>query len=145
MDITNYGQMFVIVSAEPQTDFEESIINQQILEPNVELFDYDQNGLSSVPFMFEGEDERLVFIVKGDSMREAGIFEGDLAIVDDSLSADIGDLVVAEIDDQYSLRFLAEDEEGKMFLRSAGDAYLDEYADEFKIVGVVCSVVRNMR
>jgi len=38
--------------------------------------------------------------VRGDSMVEAGIFEGDLALIKKTDSADTGDIVVALIDDE---------------------------------------------
>ena len=47
--------------------------------------------------MLMGEG-RYVLEVKGDSMIEAGIFNGDLVIIRESTTADNGDIVVALID-----------------------------------------------
>jgi SOS regulatory protein LexA len=42
--------------------------------------------------------------VKGDSMRDAGILDGDLAVVERSESARPGDFVVALVDDEFTLK-----------------------------------------
>src|SRR5690606_38251816 len=55
--------------------------------------------LMPLPAQFTGEGELFMLRVRGDSMIEAGIFEGDFVVVRRQPNADNGDLVVAGIDD----------------------------------------------
>lgn len=54
----------------------------------------------------------FVFKVSGDSMIEAGIFEDDYVIVKKQQSAKIGDIVLAIIDNEFTLKTLKKDEKG---------------------------------
>ncbi|MGZ5261226.1 MAG: LexA family protein, partial [Burkholderiales bacterium] len=56
--------------------------------------------------------------VKGDSMIEAGILEGDLVVVEQQPNANIGDIVVAIVDDEFTIKYL-ERERGAFVLRPA--------------------------
>src|SRR5574340_81912 len=60
--------------------------------------------------------------VKGDSMVDAGIFEGDLVVVEQQPAANVGDIVVAIIDDEFTVKYLARDR-GEFVLRPANKAY----------------------
>ncbi len=42
--------------------------------------------------------------VEGDSMRDAGILDGDVVVVDRSLEPKDGDFIIAYIDDEYTLK-----------------------------------------
>jgi len=50
--------------------------------------------------------------VQGDSMIEAGINTGDIVIVDKGMSAKVDDIVIAEIDKEYTLKYLKKDKQG---------------------------------
>jgi repressor LexA len=52
------------------------------------------------PEMLSSEGEHFALEVRGDSMIEAGIFEGDLALIKRADTADTGDIVVALVDDE---------------------------------------------
>jgi repressor LexA len=62
-------------------------------------------------------------IVKGDSMIEAGIMEGDLAYINPQQRARIGDIVAALVDGDWTLKYLAVDEEGEIHLEPANRKY----------------------
>ena len=51
--------------------------------------------------------------VEGDSMRDAGILDGDLVVVDRSLDPKNGDFIVAYIDGEYTLKEFKLDESGQ--------------------------------
>ena len=51
--------------------------------------------------------------VEGDSMRDAGILDGDIVVVDRSLSPKNGDFIIAYIDDEYTLKEFKMDESGE--------------------------------
>ena len=81
--------------------------------------------------------------VKGDSMINAGIFEGDLVIVERGAEPRPGDIVVGILDGQFTLKRLVK-EKGKYFLRAENPDYPDLHAmEELQIAGVVRSVVRK--
>ena len=50
--------------------------------------------------------------VEGDSMRDAGILDGDIVVVDRSLDPKSGDFIVAYIDGEYTLKEFKMDESG---------------------------------
>jgi repressor LexA len=50
--------------------------------------------------------------VKGDSMIKAGIHEGDFVVVERSKNAQVGQIVVAQIDGQWTLKTLRKDRQG---------------------------------
>jgi repressor LexA len=52
------------------------------------------------PEMLSSTGEHFALEVRGDSMIEAGIFEGDLALIKRVDTADTGDIVVALVDDE---------------------------------------------
>lgn len=51
--------------------------------------------------------------VEGDSMRDAGILDGDIVVVDRSLAPKNGDFIIAYIDNEYTLKEFQMDESGQ--------------------------------
>lgn len=81
--------------------------------------------------------------VSGDSMRDAGIMSGDMVIVNRKKPAKPGAVVVAEIDHEWTLKYLMQKGK-KMFLRAANKKYPDLIPKfELKVGGVVTGVVRQ--
>lgn len=83
--------------------------------------------------------------VKGDSMINAGIFEGDLVIISPQHECTDGDIVVALLDDEATMkRFVKHGEE--IFLKPENENYsvidLNKYAN-FSIIGKVVGVFRS--
>ena len=54
--------------------------------------------------------------VKGDSMIDAGIHDGDVVIVEKRVAANVGDIVVAILDNEFTLKRL-DREKGRIVLR----------------------------
>ncbi len=76
-------------------------------------------------------------------MIDAGIHPKDIVIVDKSKKPKLEDIVVAEIDREYTLKYLKKDAKG-YFLRAGNDKYPDFHPkEELKIFGVVTGVVRK--
>lgn len=83
--------------------------------------------------------------VKGDSMIDAGIHDGDLAVVEKRLSANIGDIVVAIVDNDFTLKTLGK-EGGQFILRPANPAYPVIRPNEtLEIFGVLVGLIRKYR
>ena len=87
----------------------------------------------------------LLIKVKGDSMIDAGILDGDTVVVEKRASADIGDIVVAIIDNEFTLKRLARDK-GRIVLRPENKAYpVIRPKDDLEIFGVVVGQFRSYR
>ena len=81
--------------------------------------------------------------VRGDSMIEAGIHEGDLVVVERDKEPRVGDIVVGVLDGEFTLKRLKRSK-GKYYLQAENSAYPDMYAvEELQVAGVVQSVIRK--
>ena len=83
--------------------------------------------------------------VKGDSMIDAGIYEGDMLIVEVQPNANVGDVVVAIVDNEFTIKTLQSDRSG-FYLKAANPAYAPIRAKgQLEIFGVVVSQFRKYR
>lgn len=94
-------------------------------------------------------DRTSTFIlnVAGDSMTGAGIFDGDQIIVDRSIQADIGDVVVAILDGDLTLKRLSRSS-GGLILRAENPAFRSipmEGEMELVVWGVVTYSIHRQR
>jgi repressor LexA len=83
--------------------------------------------------------------VKGDSMIEAGIMPKDYVLVDRSLTPKNKDIVIAEVDGQWTMKYLIK--KGKdITLLPANPKYTPiRPKNELKIAGVVTAVLRKLK
>lgn len=82
--------------------------------------------------------------VKGDSMVEAGILEGDLVVVEQRPAANIGDIVVAIVDDEFTIKYL-DRERGNFVLKPANKAYpVIRAKGNLEIFGVMVGLIRRV-
>ena len=98
-----------------------------------------------LPASFAGEDT-FVLRVKGDSMIEAGILDGDFVVVRQQRSAINGDIVVAMIDEEATVkRYYNEGDRIRLQPENAAlePIYADRYAD-FSILGKVVALFRRI-
>jgi len=81
--------------------------------------------------------------VKGDSMIEAGIHEGDLVIAESLREPKEGDIVIAEVDGGWTMKYLRK-KGNKVYLEPANRKYKPIYPEEdLKISAVVKGVIRK--
>jgi repressor LexA len=81
--------------------------------------------------------------VKGDSMIDAGIHEGDMVIVDRNRQPKVFDIVVGVLDGEFTLKRLCKDK-GKFYLQAENSNYPDLFAlEELQIAGVVQGTIRK--
>lgn len=89
-------------------------------------------------------------IVDGDSMIDAGIWDGDIAVIDRAVEPSNGDVVVAYVNNEFTIKYLdlTHMEEGYIELRPANKNFkpirIDE-DDNFKVWGVVVWTIRKWR
>jgi repressor LexA len=80
--------------------------------------------------------------VRGDSMKDVGIFHGDVAVIEQRQSADNGEIVVAMIDDAVTLkRFFRENNRVK--LMAENPAYAPIYTQDVRILGRLRGIIRK--
>ncbi|MCD0494632.1 translesion error-prone DNA polymerase V autoproteolytic subunit [Chromobacterium violaceum] len=85
--------------------------------------------------------------VQGDSMRDAGILDRDLLVVDKGLAPRHGDIVVAVVDGEFTVKRLHR-KDGRCALLAANPAYppiVPADGQELQIWGVATSCVRKWR
>ncbi|HTE48346.1 MAG TPA: transcriptional repressor LexA [Candidatus Paceibacterota bacterium] len=94
-------------------------------------------------YLIEKKESTYILRVKGDSMIEAGINDGDMVIVERGAPHKNGDIVIAEVDGEWTIKFFRK-EGGKIFLSPANKKYQPIYPkEELKISAVVKAVVRK--
>jgi repressor LexA len=84
--------------------------------------DAPTESLSIDRFLIATPSETELFQVRGDSMIEAQIADGDYVVIERRSFANPGDIVLAQVDGEYTLKFLAKDTAG-FFLEPANAAY----------------------
>lgn len=92
-------------------------------------------------------NEAATFFVRasGDSMIDAGIHDGDLLIVDRSLEARHGHVVIASVQGEFTVKFLMR-KQGRVLLVPANNAYrpLDvSQQEDASVWGVVTYVIHK--
>ena len=98
----------------------------------------------SIPEVMLGDGEHFILLVRGESMIEAGILDGDYIIVRRQQEANNGDIVVAMIDDSATVkRFYKEN--GHFRLQPENSSMEPIYADEVEILGKVVSLYRRVK
>jgi len=85
----------------------------------------------------------FVLRVKGDSMMNASILDGDLVVVKQQETAKNGEIVVARIDDEATVkRFFRE--KGHVRLQPENDAFAPIISDDVYVLGKVVGVLRQL-
>lgn len=97
-------------------------------------------------YLIDNPARTSVHKVRGDSMKDAGIFDGDLVVVEHNSPTSPGDIVVAVVDGEFTVKTLRMDSAGKYFLEPANAAYQPIHpTSSLELLGVVVSVVRRVR
>jgi repressor LexA len=106
--------------------------------------DSDADALTIDDYLIERPSQTVLIRVKGDSMMDAGIFDGDLVVVEKRPSAHKGDIVVAIVDNQFTLKRL-DLEDGKFVLRAENKAYaVIRPEGSLEIFGIMVGLVRKL-
>lgn len=100
-------------------------------------------GMYSIPNNFFIGEDLFMLNVKGDSMINIGMFDGDKIVVKKQETAYNGDIVVALVDDSATVkRFFKRD--GKIILHPENDNMDDFIFDDVQILGKVVGLMRNI-
>jgi repressor LexA len=94
-------------------------------------------------YLIEKPSQTVLIRVRGDSMVDAGIREGDLVTVECRKNANLGDIVVASIDNEFTIKYL-DKVNGRVVLKPANSAYPIIYPNgTLEIFGVVMGLIRK--
>lgn len=97
-------------------------------------------------YLIDDPNRTSLHKVRGDSMKDAGILEGDLVIVEHNTPTKPGDTVVAWVDNELTVKTLALDAKGSYYLEPANAAYPAIVPKaSLEVLGVVIGVVRRTR
>lgn len=84
--------------------------------------------------------------VKGESMKDAGINDGDLLIIDKSITPEHGKIAVCFIDGDFTLKRIKIDEQG-LWLMPENESYQPIHineASELRVWGVVSHIIKSV-
>lgn len=110
--------------------------------------DYAHDGLNLNDYLLRHPLSSFIVQTKGDSMIDAGIFEGDLVIVDRAVEPRSGSLVLAFVDGDFTIKELRfADGKPELHPKNASGQYpviRPTDLEHFSIEGVLVGVVRKL-
>lgn len=104
------------------------------------------DGYVRLPASFVGNAKKCYLLTaSGNSMIGAGINDGDLVLIKQQNTANIGEIVVALVDNEVTLKRLGYDEERQQyFLHPENKRMKDMYVDSIEIQGVAIKVIKDL-
>jgi len=104
----------------------------------------ENRGYIRLPRSFVGSGEFFFLEAHGDSMINAGIEEGDLILVKKQAVAEDGQIVVALVENENTLKRLQFDRrKRRYYLHPENEKYQDMYVDQLEIQGVVSKIIKT--
>jgi len=124
--------------------FERRLADVAVRAGAPDMIEGSQGELFLVDRYLVRQPSRTVMVpVKGDSMIDAGIHDGDIVVVERTRAAQAGDFVIAIVDDEFTLKEL-DVEKGRFILKPHNPAYpVIRPRGELEIFGVVTGLVRR--
>ena len=101
--------------------------------------------LSLDDFLIQNREATFLLKVSGDSMSGAGILPGDMVIVDKGQAAKNGDIVIAQVDGEWTMKYLRKRGDTVTLLAANPQYQPIKPKQELKIAGVVTAVVRKYK
>jgi len=103
------------------------------------------DNLSLDDLLIHNREATFLLKVSGDSMSHAGILPGDMVLVDKGEVPKSGDIVIAEVDGEWTMKYLRKKGENVMLLPANPKYQPIKPKRELKIAGVVTAVVRKYK
>lgn len=112
--------------------------------------DHVEKRLDPNEYLIDQADSTFFVTIQGESMIEAGLMPGDKAVVDKGKLPVVGDIVLAMIDGEFTIKTLAKQKDGQPKLLPANSSgkyapILIHEAMQFEIWGVVIGSFRRFR
>jgi repressor LexA len=94
-------------------------------------------------YLIPNKEASYILKVKGDSMIDAGICEGDMVVVERTSTPKAGDIVIAEVDGAWTMKYLRK-RGTHVYLEAANEKYKPIVPkQDLKIAAVVRAVIRK--
>jgi DNA polymerase V len=107
-----------------------------------------EKRLDTNDFLIDQEDATFFVTIQGESMLDAGLLPGDKAVVDRSKTPLIGDIILAVVNGEYTIKTLSRKKDGSPRLLPANDKFKPIEIEEgmtFEVWGVVTGSFRRFR
>ena len=104
----------------------------------------DASETVSVPNMINTSSDTYVLRVRGDSMVDAHIMDGDLVVIREQRTAIDGDIVVAQVEENAVTLKRFFKERDRVRLQPANDAYEPQFYEDVRIQGKLVGVIRRV-
>lgn len=107
-----------------------------------------EKRLDPSEFLIDQKDATFFVTIQGQSMIDVGLLPGDKAVVDRSKQASIGNIVLAVLDGEFTIKTLSRSKDGKVRLLPANKDFKPIQITEemqFEIWGVVTGSFRRFR
>ncbi len=95
--------------------------------------------------LIQNREATFLLKVSGDSMSGAGILPGDMVLVDKGQAPKSGDIVIAEVDGEWTMKYLKKRGDSVTLIPANPKYQPIKPKNELKIAGVVTAVVRKYR
>lgn len=110
--------------------------------------DYQATSIDLNELLIRDKTSTYIFRVTGSSMVDAGIADGDEIVVDRSITPVPGDVVVASLDGEFTIKRFIIDRQGQGWLTPENPQYpalrIESFSD-FTIFGVVTRSIHHVR
>ena len=94
-------------------------------------------------FLIQKPDATFMLTVTGDSMIDAGIHPGDIVLVERGVTPKINDIVIAQVDDEWTMKYFIKDDSG-VRLEPANKKYEPIRPQRTLVIGgIVRTVIRK--
>ncbi|MBE9608847.1 LexA family protein [Chitinilyticum piscinae] len=103
------------------------------------------DSLSVDDYLIPRPSSTMLVRIKGESMIDAGIFDGDIAVIEKRHAASIGDFVLAVVDNEYTLKELGRDKQGYLLLPHNRDFQPIRPTESLEIYGIMTGLIRKYR
>ena len=103
------------------------------------------DNISLDDLLIQNREATFLLKVSGDSMTGAGIMPGDMVIVDKGRTAKSGDIVIAQVDGEWTMKFLRKRKDDVVLVPANPKYQPIRPKTELKISGVVTAVVRKYK
>lgn len=101
------------------------------------------NTISLDDWLIENREASFLLTVTGDSMIEAGVMPGDTVILTRGRQPKSGDMVVAEVDHEWTIKYLEKKGQRVRLLPANKNYQPIEPEEEMRVAGVVTAVIRK--
>lgn len=108
-----------------------------------DVSEISSDTLNIADYLIHDKDCTYLLQVKGDSMIDAGIHDGDMVIAEKRNLAKDGDIVIALVDGGWTMKYYR-NHKGKVYLQPANKDFSDIYPEtQLEVAAIVKGVIRK--